>query len=138
MRNSGRQAGVGSAFVMFELGCRTASEIDLNAKLCKAASQGDEWLLPGRTVSLVQSENRADVEHIVEVYDPPDRGTVHPDRLRQAKSTWFNRSPYIVPGSTSWTVDVPASPAARSRPSDGTTCEFGTTAVATIGVPGML
>src|SRR5918993_122146 len=54
------------------------------------------------------------------------------------KSSWFNLSPYIVPGSISCTDAVPFTPAPRLRPSDGAISAFVYTRVAEIIGPGRL
>ena len=51
------------------------------------------------------------------------------------KSSWFNRSPYIVPGSTRFT-DTFAAPPERGRPSDGAISALVAVKVAAISGPG--
>ena len=57
---------------------RLSSEVHLHAELDEAAGEDHERLLPGRPVSVVQLEDGARVEQVVEVQHPPDAGAIRP------------------------------------------------------------
>src|SRR5262245_11331384 len=54
------------------------------------------------------------------------------------RSSWFQRSPYCVPGEISATVAVARAPADKLRPSDGAIKALGTLYDAVIAGPGLL
>src|SRR5262245_15057732 len=64
---------------------RHTSEVHLRAELDEPGWQNAQWLLPRRSVPLVQAENRARVEQIVEIHHGPDLEPIEPDRSGDAK-----------------------------------------------------
>ena len=89
--------------MVVEAPARPMPEVDLHADLHQPRLQDGQRLLPARVV-VVERQAPCSIERVEEIEVHRRRWPPNFRIFAKRRSTWFNRSPYSVPGSTRATV----------------------------------